>query len=155
MGLRWGFPPVPFLAAHLAGALGRSRLPAVLCAELGVQDASAAALTRDAMHKLPRDAHSLKAIGDQVVAMLRVRIKEIREIPLISAPMPSSIEDEIRRWPTRPRSAMRASGLAQHPSHVRRFTLGDLLDVRAVAVRTAISVASLLETAGAMGSDES
>src|SRR5262249_12542647 len=146
---------VPFLARHLSDALGPAALPDSLCNLLGIQSAPPSALTRDAMHRLPLDSSTLEEVANQVVAMAKTRIDELLETPLVLRPLPANLEDALRLWPTRPRNVLQRSGLSTHPSRLRRVTLGNLLEVRSAGLRTAMSVASLLETSGVIDSEAS
>ena len=143
-GLRWGRPPVPFLALHVAAALLGRPLPSEIQRALGTEGASAIALSRPSLVRLPTDEAVLDLIARETVSFAQERISKLLDLPL-AITLPASPLSAVRSWPVRSRNVMLRHGLAANVPRLQAATIGTLLDERMVGIQTALEVTALLE----------
>src|ERR1019366_631262 len=99
------------LALHVAAALLGRPLPSEIQRALGTEGASAIALSRPSLVRLPTDEAVLDLIARETVSFAQERISKLLDLPL-AITLPASPLSAVRSWPVRSRNVMLRHGLA-------------------------------------------
>lgn len=112
---------------------------------LGGPDTSVMALAADVWERIPDDGHLRERTAGYVLDLVAGHTSELLDVR-IGRSLPRSLHSlDLGRWPTRARNAILRSGIAADPARVGALTFGEVLDIRQLGIRTALTIAATLE----------
>jgi hypothetical protein len=143
--LRWGWPPLALVPKVLAERLAGERVPEWLGELLDGSRTSLKALDVGAWERLPHNEEVRVRAASYVLDLVANHAPKLEDVR-IGRPLTLSLHPlGLGRWPARARNAFLRSGIATDPGRLATITFGQLLDIPAVGIRTAMDIIALLE----------
>jgi hypothetical protein len=138
----WGEPGSPLLPIGLRRALADERLPGWVRDDLRLPpDATPASLDASVWRGVDVLPPRVRRF---VLNLVAYRIDVVRDVHVVETGWPDSVDPASVPWPTRVSNALSREGLLD-PGRLEATTYGDLLDLRAMGVKSALDFAAIAE----------
>ena len=138
----WGEPGSPLLPIGLRRALADERLPGWVRDDLRLPpDATPASLDASVWRGVDVLPPRVRRF---VLNLVAYRIDVVRDVHVVETGWPDSVDPASVPWPTRLSNALSREGLLD-PGRLEATTYGDLLDLRAMGVKSALDFAAIAE----------